>query len=599
MEKKKKESIKPSKEVSKKNKIEDKITIPETSERWNHIFSSKYSGCDYLTAWGNILSNNPYVQNERMKNIRTRPSIFDRQEIENAISSPESNELTLRATGAALSNSVYPFYKMMKMYSDILTYKYTCTPNYVSKVDMKKPNFRSDSKIVDMWLKKINPGYNFRRIVMDTMREGKVGYYLRQSMNTSTGKENVDSALLQKLPSDWIKITASSDNSHFVLSFNFVYFWQPGTSVYQFPPIFKKYYEQLMGCSGKTPSGYEIIYENAPKDVLVEYTGGAWYFWKELDPSECFCFSADETTSLQIPPFLGLFLTFSDIQSYVYLQQQLLSLPSYALMTGEIPMHEQNKSGNYTNDMRLSPDLILGFSEQFSGMSPMGVSPFFSPFENMQLHTFPSIPNATEITNNAIQSTIATAGLTTLLSTTEKPTVAMTKGGQLIETGYVDFLYRQFENFVNICLEKHLNLKHKWTFKMFGNRFTEQTDIQTLEKALALGQSSLLPKYLAYHDMSIEDALCNSDWMSSIGIYSKMQMVQNAFTSSTKANGRPVEQNTENDNTAKSQDSGTNVAGGREFSSNNCIHCGDTIYKDQYDSNDFCSEDCATEHLED
>jgi len=579
--------------------IKEKSTIAQASNKWNHIFSSRYNGCDYLLAWGNIIANNPYVQNERMKNIRTRPAIFNRQEIEDAIASPESNEMTLRATSAALSNSVYPFYKMIKLYSDILTYKYTCTPNYVDKIDMGKPNFRSDSKLVDMWIKKMNPGYNFRRIVMDTMREGKVGYYLRQDVKSETGKEKVSMALLQKLPSDWIKVTASSDNSHFVLSFNFVYFWQPGTSVYQFPPIFEKYYKELMGCSGKTASGYDIIYDQAPKDAntIVEYTGGAWYFWKELDSSECFTFSADETNSLQLPPFLGLFLTFSDIQSYVYLQQQLMSLPSYALMTGTIPMHDQNKSGNYTNDMRLDPDLILGFSEQFSGMSPSGVSPFFSPFTDMELHTFPAIPNATEITNNAIQSTVATAGLTTLLSTTPKPTVAMTKGGQLIEVGYVDFLYRQFENFVNICLDKHLGLKYKWVFKMFGNRFTETSDISMLKEAITMGQTSLLPKYLAYHDMSVEDALCTSDWMDNIKIYDKMKVVQNSFTTSSKQPiGRKPNLNPSNDNTAKSQDAGTNVSDSKVFSSyNNCVVCGCEI--DDESTKPFC-ESCLEEFLE-
>lgn len=572
------------------------ITKSQVTENWSRMFSSRYSGLDYVTAMGSIFSLNPYVQNQRVKNIRTRPFQNGRETIENAIKDPDYNELVLRQTSADLANTVYPYYKILKLYSDILTYKWTCTPSYVEKKDMKTDRFKSDSKIIDMFFKKLQPSYTFRRIALDTLREGKQAYYFRSDITTDTGKEKCEYVTLQKIPSNWWKVVGMTSDSYFQVAMNFMYFYQPGTSVDQFPPSFRKYYDELLG-SVTVKKGNKIVidYDKVGKDVKIEYSQGTYYYWVNLDPSECFVFSADETTATQVPSFTGLFLGFSDIAEYIRLQQQLLSLPAYSVMTGKIPMQDgKNKSGSYVNDLSLSPDLILGFSDQFQQFAPSGVVPFFSPFEEMNLHSFPSVPNAMQISDSALQSSLSTAGLTTILSTSEKPTVQMSKAGQTLEQKFSDFLYRQFENAVNIYLKKHVQLKYSWNFKMFGGVFTEQSEMSALEKSISMGQTSLLPKYLAYHDITIEDAICTSDWVISTGIYEKMKPIVSAFNqkATDKKNGRPTEESPESDATAQSQEAGTNVAENRSFSHNVCNKCGEeSLLINEYGLCPDCTEE--------
>lgn len=554
-----------------------KITYSQVSENWSKLFSSKYQGLDYLGALSTMYSLNPYVQNQRVKNIRTRAAQNSRDTIENAIKDPDYNELTLRQTSADLANTVYPYYKILKLYSDILTYKWTCTPCYVDKDNMKTPRFKSDSKIVDLFFKKLQPSYTFRRIALDVLREGKQAYYFRSSVVNDTGKESCEYATLQKLPSNWWKVVGITSDSYFQIAMNFMYFYQPGTSIDQFPPSFKKYYEELMNCVDKNKKGkITIDYDKVGKNATVECSHGNYYYWVTLPANEAFVFSADETTASQVPTFTGLFLGFSDIAEYIRLQQQLLSLPAYSVMSGKIPMGDaKNKSGSYVNDLTLSPDLILGYTDQFTQFAPAGIVPFFSPFEDMQLHNFPAVPNAMQISDSALQSSISTAGLTTILSTSEKPTVQMSKAGQTLEQRFSDFLYRQFENCVNIYLKKSIGLKYDWNFKMFGGVFTEQQELAAVEKSVSMGQTSLLPKYLAYHDITVEDAICTSDWLISTGIYDKMKTIVSSFNqkADSKKNGRPANDNPESEATANSQESGLNTSENRTFSIGICNKC--------------------------
>jgi hypothetical protein len=249
--------------------------------------------------------------------------------------------------------------------------------------------------------------------------------------------------MLQELPSDWWKVTSKSENSYLVASMNFTYFWTPGTSVSQFPPIIEEYYRELMGCSERTGNGnYKINVNKKPKDVLVEFIGGNWYFWKELPSDLCWVFSFDESHIWQIPPFIGLFLTAQDLSAYGLLQQQLLSIPLYGLLTAQIPFHDgSNKTGTYTNDLRLSNEMVTGFTQLFANIAPPGVSIFANPFDDIKYHKFESVPNANAITMEALNQFSGTAGTSGLVSTSPKPSIATVKNSQLVESRFADVVY--------------------------------------------------------------------------------------------------------------------------------------------------------------
>ena len=433
------------------------------------------------------------------------------------------------------------------------------------------------------------------------MPEGKRAYYLRQSYNTTTDKESVDYVYFQLLPSDWYKIIKHSTDSYEVVAFNFAYFWQAGTNLGQFPPIFSQYYSELMSAVTVDEKGRRWIDPfKTPEDVVVEYNKETmtWFYWKELPADECFVFSFTESDDLQISPFSSLLLQAQDLASYSLLQQQLLTVPLYSMILGELPLHDDNKSGSHLDYFRLSPEAVVSFEAKINSSMPPGTTYAVVPSTNNKLYTFQEVPNANSIYNTGLQQMINTSGASTLMTTTEKPSVAQVAAGKIIETRYIDRVYDQFAWACNIILKNMYekgDLKYRWQFYIHGDAFSEKDEISAVEKSLSMGQIELLPKYLSYHDKTLLDAISDAEWVESSGIYEKFKPLVNSYSVSTteKTNGRPKADidNIENDNTAASIDEGTNT-GDMRFSSEytTCPVCGKRFKI--IDNSPFCSEEC-------
>lgn len=550
-------------------------TISETEHRWRKFLDNSGYGNNYWMYYfnfNNYWSNSPFLLNQRLKNLTTHGMFMNREKIEEALTHPQDSELALRSATHSIIGLTYPLYRLQYLYEGLLTYRSYIQPVYVTKEDMSKCHFKSDWKLVDKWHKKLNPPKQFRRIVAEVLPEGKRAYYLRQSYCKQTGRENVNYVHFESLPSDFYKIIKHSTDSYEVVAFNFTYFWQPGTNLGQFPPIFQKYFEELMGITIVGNNGVKRIdLTRVPADAVVEYNHqtATFFYWKELPANECFTFCFTEADDLQCSPFIPLLLQAQDLGSYSLLQQQLLSVPLYSILTGEMPYAEHNKAGSQLDDFAISPESMQMFEAAVNALMPPGTSYKVVPTKNNELHHFEEIPNANEIYNKGLQQLINTAGVSTLLTTTDKPSVAQVNAGKIIETRFIDRMYAQFAWACNIILRDMYDrgdLKYHWHFRIFGDAFSEEKKIDQLEKSVSLGQVQFFPEYLAYRDMSMMDAISSADWVESTGLYDKFKPLVNSFSqtqtkNTTSSGGRPrvSEDNVDNDSTAASIDSGTNL----------------------------------------
>jgi len=557
----------------------------EVSNRWTKIFNQYGNSADYTSAMQSWYTSNPYVQNQRLKNLKSMPVFQDRASLESDLENPGNNEMALREHSWALMSGTYAYYKMMKLYSDILTYNNYAYPCYVDAKEMDTPRFKSDSKVVHMLLDKIQPSYTFRRIVLECLEEGKRAYVYRLGVNTITGSENIDYFLLQELPSDWWKPVEKSNESYYVPSFNFTYFWQPGVSVKQFPPEFEEYFAEVMGFSSKDEKTgvYKVDDLNAAKSKGFDYeynnSTGEWYLWHVIDDG--FVFSVDESNPWISPVFTGLFLSASDLQAYYTLQTQLTSIPLYGLVTGEIPIADDGKSGFTPNATKITPDMALGFEAKANSMLPPGVSFLSAPFTDMKLQQFNEQVNSSVIYGRSLSQYLNNAGLGALYPTSDRPSVAQVQSSQKIESRFADVFYKQFENFLYCVFQRLYNLqnedrrlKYIWKFRMFGNVFEDKDKRAEIFQAINSGQSYLLPEYIAYSGLNIESANCLVDYVKSFKIYEKFEVLTSAFNAkqstdgAEKKNGRPEVSmdSIDNDNTAASKDSGDNLGESKNFS---------------------------------
>jgi hypothetical protein len=586
-------------------------TIQETENKWKKLFNQFSVGINSGTGFnntfflnsGSMFVNDPYLLNQRIKQLKSIPSFLDRESIEQALLNPEYNEMALRNATQSAMYLTYPLYKLMMLYEGILTYNNYVFPKYVPQKDMNTPRFKSDAKFMDMWLKKLDPKKQFRRITAEVLPEGKRAYYIRQGYDTKTDKETCDYVHFEELPSDWIRIVKKSTDSHFVVAMNFAYFWQAGTSLGQFPPIFSEYYNELMGVASIDKDGNPFIDMDkikTPKDVVIEYNNQTmtWYYWKELPSNECFVFSFDESNAVQASPFISLLLMSQDLGSYALLQQQLLSIPLYSIILGEIQLNdEKNNTSSAQDDYKLSPDAVQLFESKINSNMPPGTTYNMTPAKSNEMFKFQEIPNANKIYTMGLEGLIDTSFANTLLTTNPKPSVAQSTAGRIIETRFIDRIYSQYKQACNIILRNMYeigDLKYEWCVTIFGDAFSDKDLESTISKNLGLSHKELLPRFLALHDLTLLDADGICDWVDAVGIYDKFQPLINSFTTSNSVKDNKTGRTAisadkiENDNTAVSNDYGTNLAENRSFAlSNMCLGCGKEL-----EIGHFCNEEC-------
>ena len=562
----------------------ERYSVQETENRWKHVFNGmNMSGLTGLNINGlpyglGGFGNNPFIANARVRNLSSQPRLTERENIEQAIQDPGNNEQLLRDNTHSILYQTYPLYKLQYLYEGILSYKHYAYPKYVSKEEMSTMRFKSDSKFVDMWLKKLNPQKTFRRIVAQILAEGKKPYVIRQYYNSTTGKEDVGYVMLQEIPSDWFKITSIQKDSYYGISFNFFYFMTPGTDIRQFPDFFQEIYKELTGYGTIKPNGTITINpkEVAKSDrIAVEYdsTLDTWAYWVELPANLVWTFCFTEADALAVSPFISLLLMGSDLTNYNLLQQQLVSVPLNSLILGEMVTDTDTKHTGWSQDnFFISPEAMTLFENSINAvLGNSNIAYKMTPSVKNEMFTIPSVPNAQNIYNEAIKGLSNTAGSTALFSLSEKPSVAQTNVAKILEGRFIDRVYSQFEHFVNTIFEQMYDsgdLKFRWHFKIFGNSLTDENEINALEKALTLGQVELFPKYLAYRDLSLCDASCLADYVESSDMYDKMMPLVNSYTMNSVLDsvpnkktdndkgGRPEIQNPENDNTDLSKNLG-------------------------------------------
>ena len=166
-----------SSEEKEKTQTEDnKKSLTESQRQWQKLFSSirQYRPDEsfqqrYLRTYplnvngmNEAFISNAIMMNNRLKNIHTVPSKYDKAQIEDMVSDPRHHELELRALSRYVYNTLMPIYKQVNLYADILTYR-----TYVNISEIK-----SQSKVIKEYnrisnfLRNFDPERTFRKVTL-------------------------------------------------------------------------------------------------------------------------------------------------------------------------------------------------------------------------------------------------------------------------------------------------------------------------------------------------------------------------------------------------------------------------------------------------
>lgn len=608
--------------MSDKEENNQHITMNDIHFKWQNILKSYsdkgISNSQISNALSNAMLNNPFLQNERLRRTSTTAVARKNKEIQKALESPQANEQLFRGESLSLSFTNYVYHSLLNLYRDIPFYNYYYTPKYVDKKDMMNEKFRKESRQVDRILKSFKVKQTLKKVNKATQVEGKTTWLVRTSYKK---KDDVNFFVLQKLDSDMVKLTGFGSDQSFICSFNFMIFLNPAYSLDLYPPIFTEIFNELVnngiistdnkGNLTFSPENLSIaqIGHKLNHQGTLEYSNNNYLYWVKLPQDLAWTFSQDESHPNCFPDTIGLFLDFSELGGYRWIQSSILSNVVSSILTAEVPYTKDAKAGSDASVF--APDTIIGFENLFKANVSNTVLPFFAPFNNYKLFTVENQPENLNIIYSRLRDLIATSGTSSLLGIAEKPTVAMTAASKQLVASQCDYLTRQFENFLNHMINNHFDLQYDWKVTLWGDAYHWKDEIKIDKELLAGGVIAVLPKILSANDMTLEDCICTSDYIEALGIkISNEEKSTDSQIEETKGekNGEvgrnPLnDEDIDNDNTAISKDAGNNVSELKEYKTqilltsekeNKCLICGKEL--SEYDL--YICDECLESQYE-
>ena len=562
------------------------VTVNQINSRLNHIFTrmnaAGLSYSSFKTALNRnpvgdgVFTSNPFIQNQRIKKSNQKGIAHSKTEIQKALDNPESNEELLRESSVALYYQNYVYSNLLKVHRDIPQYFNYIVPRNIEKKDLKSEDFIKEKNFVQKFTDKFDIPLTFKNVTMQVSQEGKASYVFRSSHDAKKGV--VDFALLQKLPPSYVKYTGYGSDSPLICSFNFMMFLNPIYDIEQWPKwmgdIWNKLLEEGIVTKNSNTNGGNSTHSFNLKEPLsanhiIEGINGQYAYWVELPQDLVWTFGSDFSSPLAIPEYVGLFADLSELESYKWLQTQTMLTNITNILTAEVPTEKDAIAGS--DAAILSPEVILGLEGDCSSALNSNIFPFFAPLENFKMHSVDHIPNASDITLNALRNVINTAGAGGLIATTDKPSIAMIKATQYLYESRCDYLTLQYEKFLNLIINKYLGLKYNFKCNIWGGVYSWRDEVKTLKELIQNGNIGFMPKLLSAYRMTIDDYKLQYDYVDILEIYKKEEKTSAGGNVNTKPNekksvGKPPldDGEVEDDNTAASKEQGGNVSDNKE-----------------------------------
>lgn len=498
-------------------------TYREQFERFRALgakYGAALSGAQMVEALGRASAAvfaNPYIQNRRVKAVPSLPRQYSKDQVGEMVRDPGGNERALREVSHALEHTAYPYRKVRKTYTDLMTYRWYNRPAYLEAGDGEDPALLREWRLVEKLCQSIRPTETAHRLAGEAIQEGKVFYALRYEVDKSHNA--VRHAFLQRLPSDWVKIVGYNDVSGYTVAFNLFYLFQPGCDHRQFGDLLTPYLDDFDAvlvkqesdaryCAGfRDGNGNRVgvdfkkfgeIRRCAAGKPELYVQNGEWAYWVTLPPERVWVFECDDAVVEAAPPMMGLFLSMLSIAQYEQVQLELVQNPLISVMTGEIPYRSDNEASQedmykLSNDGRNYWEAL--WYDMLAQNNTSGLGFFLAPANNLKLHQLSEVPSAGDVSAKGYAYTIEKAGLAGLMPINDNPRAGVVNVSTAIESRYCQTVYWQFGRMME-RLYRDLGLRYHWRFVMFGDIFSDEKLLKDMQKSMSVG---VLPDLFLYN----------------------------------------------------------------------------------------------------
>lgn len=600
-------------------------TIDDMVARWKRLFTKvmaeedvRYKngkdtvgGSTTMARWNQL---NPFLANQRLKNLFSQPSTYSKQQLGEFLASPGNSEPQLRSAAWANSSSQQIYYNMLRRSCDIPLYNWWLNPPLLKSVsEYKTPTFLTDERLAEDWLKTLNVPLAMKTIALQVKREGKQSYLVRSRIDGEGVDRHVVFASLEKMPTNWTKITGIGQLGYTV-SFDMMYFMDIANDPSLFGDYMVKAWEDIIRNGvvvedSRTHSkvlnlekarNYQFSYNGQTMTSMVEiktvHRRQTYLFWLRIPYDICFTIGSDNSHPWVAPDTMGLLMKLQELTDYGTLAGLIASTPLTAILTGEAEFINDPRAGK--NETVLSPETLMGLQDLFNATTSTNVEAMFFPLKNIKLQQLSADVNSSQIISEATENFVETAGEGGLTITTNKPNVSQIHTAQLLAAEKENYVTLQMQQILTFIIQHKLGLKYQWEVKLWGDVFTIENVKKYLAEQIRGGNSALLPKYLSAEGMTMRNTEAVQKYLESKGIYDNFHTLTSAEKEEEQADaekksvGRPAlgEGDIENDATAASRDAGTNTRDNREqMDAHLCPVC----HENPLEGDQVVCDDCA------
>lgn len=581
----------------------------ETIERF-HQLAAKYSALPNDAIYsafgraGRAMANQASIQNQRVKTISPLPADYTKTELGEFLTAPQSSEKQLQQISQALRFTVYPYFKITKLYADILTYHHFTIPQYIKKEDAKTDAFWREFRLIDKIEKAIKIESFGHQVSGQAANLGKVFYILRHNIDRAHNK--VNHAFYQQLPQEWCKIIGFNNVTKYTISFNLMYFLQPGTDWRQYGDLFAPYmddFDAIFKDKEKSNKGNAFVYASEVQDRTCDIEignrryclhldnvnsggvgnpkmfmqNGRWAYDVTLPVDRVWTFEIDDTTPIVAPPMAGLMQSFTQQADFEAAQLSIVVNPLVKIFTGEIPYRNSGNGGTPEEDAySLSLDgraLFEVYWNMLMANTNTGGTAFFTaPVQNIKSHDYAEAANANDISSSFNSYIMEKAGLTALIPANENPHQGISQYSAKLEAQFSTCIYRTLADMVNHLYDS-LNLNFEWRFIMFGDIYSDATTRSDALKQISSGDIAARFVLAALDGQSILDKLSMSIAVKESGLLDYLIPPTTSYTQSAggqssepKQTGAPTKTEQEVEETKIEKQSGGEEDGGGEGS---------------------------------
>lgn len=403
-----------------------------------------YDSLNIAQSVSSIPNYNPITGQSYTQDINISSRVPTQADLTTYLQNPELYSVHLREISQYLNNSIMQYRRTLDHFGKILLFNYDLRSvtrlKSKTEAEIKKWETQYD-RCID-WLRKFNPKYIFMsKIIPKVIEEGGVFTYYRESKHFSD---------LVEIPSDYCYITGRWD-------WGFTY------------AIDLTWFDRMIGMRKVIPELTDYYNEFVTmREAGLKGNKLAPYQFYPVPIEKGYVFTFNHIKAEIVPPFCGIFKDAMAILDYKNLVKQKTTLDTWKLVAQIIP---RDKDGKPIMNAKTAMQIV----QITQGIMPSGVKTFSTPMDVQEVN-FQNAQNQNNISGLGEQLYWRSVGVNGTIMDLGDKSAASLRLSLLNDGGFVEHLYQQCENFVNLQLYI-LSRTNQFRVKFYGNRYTNSDDM--------------------------------------------------------------------------------------------------------------------------